>query len=93
MIREANAYTGEPGFRLHRDYGNASHVLGDADSDACDVAIPLGSKETSIGASIGIALYPQHARVSEALISLADDAMYQVKKKGKNDFFFATAEK
>lgn len=55
--------------------------------------IPLGSKETSIGASIGIALYPQHARVSEALISLADDAMYQVKKKGKNDFFFATAEK
>ena len=45
MIREANAYTGEPGFRLHRDYGNASHVLGDADSDACDVAIPLGSKD------------------------------------------------
>ena len=50
----------------------------------------LGSKEASLGASIGIALYPVNGQVPDVLLSLADEAMYKVKKKGKKDFFYAT---
>ncbi len=50
--------------------------------------INLGSKETSLGASIGISLYPDHAKTPETLLSLADEAMYVVKKKSKKSFHF-----
>lgn len=43
----------------------------------------------SIGASVGIALYPDHAKNSDELLREADKAMYQVKKAGKNNFSFA----
>lgn len=42
-----------------------------------------------IGASIGIAMYPDHAEDLESLIQAADMAMYVVKKKGKNAYAFA----
>lgn len=38
--------------------------------------------------SIGIASYPQDTEDLEQLIIYADDAMYHVKKSGKNDFAF-----
>lgn len=41
-----------------------------------------------IGASIGIAGYPEDGENAEKLIRLADSAMYRVKYKGKNDFAF-----
>jgi len=40
--------------------------------------------EIQIGASIGVAIYPEHAHNEENLIKLADDMMYQSKKNGKN---------
>ncbi|MBP8262779.1 MAG: GGDEF domain-containing protein, partial [Pseudomonas sp.] len=36
-----------------------------------------------IGCSIGIALYPEHARHLEALYQAADDALYQAKADGR----------
>lgn len=39
-----------------------------------------------IGASIGIALYPQDATTVNALLKHADAAMYEAKKSGKNTF-------
>lgn len=36
-----------------------------------------------IGGSIGIALFPDHSETMDALLSCADDAMYQAKAKGK----------
>jgi len=46
--------------------------------------ISLGSEEASLGASIGISLYPFDANTSEALIHAADEAMYVAKKKSKS---------
>lgn len=42
-----------------------------------------------IGASIGISLFPDHADDESALLAAADEAMYLVKKRGKNAFLFA----
>ena len=43
--------------------------------------------ELEIGASTGIALYPDHANNSAALLIEADKAMYVAKKKGTNHFY------
>ena len=54
-----------------------------------DINSQPGGSETDIGASIGIALYPDHVDTSEELIKIADKAMYEVKKHGKNNFLMA----
>ena len=46
----------------------------------------VAGKTMKICGSIGVASYPKHAEDAVHLISCADDAMYQVKKSGKNDF-------
>lgn len=45
IISASVAYAKELGFSPHRDYYKAIKVLGDADPDACDEAIPLGGPE------------------------------------------------
>lgn len=45
IVREAIAYADELGFKPDPDYRDAMLVLGDADPDACDVPIPLGSRD------------------------------------------------
>lgn len=42
----------------------------------------------TVGASIGIAAYPDDARDYESLVKAADAAMYQSKRKGKGTFTF-----
>lgn len=45
--------------------------------------------EMHIGASIGIAMFPEHALESETLIALADSAMYAGKRGGRNGYRFS----
>ncbi len=44
--------------------------------------------EITIGASIGISLYPEHGKDSRILLKKADDAMYYTKRIGKNGYTF-----
>ena len=53
---------------------------------AADIAINETTRE-SIGASIGISLYPEHATDSALLFDLADKAMYHIKRSGRNGYF------
>lgn len=53
----------------------------------------LVGNTAKICGSIGIASYPKDTEDLEQLIVCADDAMYQVKKNGKNDFAFYQREK
>jgi diguanylate cyclase (GGDEF)-like protein len=51
--------------------------------------INLDNNEYVLGASIGIALYPEHGNTPDELIALADEAMYEAKKKTKNGYQYA----
>ena len=48
----------------------------------------IKGREVTIGASIGIALYPDDADDAEKLIRFADQAMYNVKGNGRNSYAF-----
>ncbi|GMO00767.1 bifunctional diguanylate cyclase/phosphodiesterase [Parageobacillus thermoglucosidasius] len=54
--------------------------------------IKLENKEVFITTSVGISVYPKDGDDEMALIRHADMAMYDAKKKGKNQFSFYTAE-
>jgi diguanylate cyclase (GGDEF)-like protein/PAS domain S-box-containing protein len=55
------------------------------------LAQPFIFRKTSmtIGASIGISLYPNNGEDAQSLIKQADQAMYTIKKRGKNGYSFA----
>lgn len=65
----------------------AQHVL-----ETIFAPIPWRGKELRVGASIGVALYPQHGRDPDTLLTAADNAMYVVKQTGKNHWRFAEAK-
>lgn len=51
--------------------------------------IILSNQEIRVTPSIGIAIYPQDGEDAETLLKLADTAMYQAKKEGKNGYRYA----
>lgn len=53
--------------------------------------IELNENVVSVGASIGIALYPDDAQNSDELLKNADVAMYHSKQLGRNTFQFFTS--
>ena len=46
----------------------------------------VGDEEFFLTASVGVALYPEHAATASDLIKHADTAMYAAKRSGKNQF-------
>ena len=55
--------------------------------------IEINQKSVHVSASIGISLYPDDGSDSQALIRIADKAMYQIKGMGKNDYGYHRPEK
>jgi len=53
--------------------------------------ICLTDNTAKVGASIGISIFPDHGDNTEKLITYADDAMYGIKKSGKNAYAFHVA--
>ena len=52
----------------------------------------LGSQHVDLGASIGVACYPEHGDALSALLRSADIAMYHAKRQGRNRAEMFTAE-
>ena len=48
--------------------------------------VNIGSCEVDVGASIGIALYPDSGDTAERMVKAADVAMYEAKKRGGGRF-------
>jgi diguanylate cyclase (GGDEF)-like protein len=62
----------------------ARRILGDLKR-----AIPFQDALLSVGASIGIATFPDDGGCVDSLLEAADSAMYQVKRRGKGGFLLA----
>jgi diguanylate cyclase (GGDEF)-like protein len=60
--------------------------------DAMAAPFDLGEQQVFAGVSIGIALYPQNANERQALMRLADFALYRAKHEGRNRFAFFEAK-
>jgi diguanylate cyclase (GGDEF)-like protein/hemerythrin-like metal-binding protein/PAS domain S-box-containing protein len=73
---------------VHHDTGvvGVAHKVHSALQQPCSI----GVAQVKLGASIGIAIYPDHGRDMHALILAADSAMYASKKNGKGLSSFFT---
>lgn len=47
---------------------------------------PYNDQRCHVGVSIGISFYPEHGSYVDELIKRADQAMYSIKRMGKNDY-------
>jgi diguanylate cyclase (GGDEF)-like protein/PAS domain S-box-containing protein len=52
----------------------------------------LAGRELQVGASLGVAIFPQDGNDSQTLLKHADAAMYAAKNEGRNNFQFFTSE-
>jgi diguanylate cyclase (GGDEF)-like protein len=57
-------------------------IIGERIRNAFTTPFDYKGAEVRCGASVGVSLYPDHARDSETLIASADQAMYRVKNAG-----------
>jgi len=55
---------------------------------ALEPAFRVDGREFSIGASIGVSLYPADAGDGDTLLRNADVAMYRAKELGRNNYRF-----
>lgn len=53
--------------------------------------LSLGNASHQVGASLGIALYPEHGPNIDSLIHIADQAMYAAKRSGNNQYCLGMA--
>jgi diguanylate cyclase (GGDEF)-like protein len=53
-----------------------------------DLPFNLDIGAVNVGASIGIACYPDDGKNNDELLKVADDLMYEVKNDGKNNYRF-----
>jgi len=64
----------------------AIRLLADRMVESLHRAYTLGGTDVYSSASIGIAVYPEHGKTYEDLLSRADEAMYRSKSTGRNSF-------
>lgn len=64
------------------DPTDAAQVAGDRIAAALDRPFEVSGAEFHVGASIGVALFPEHGDDPESLFKCADAAMYQAKRAG-----------
>ncbi|GAA6172773.1 hypothetical protein NBRC116592_24430 [Colwellia sp. KU-HH00111] len=64
------------------DVKRISHAIIHAISEIFE----LDGHQCKIGVSIGISFYPEHAEDATSLLKKADEAMYAIKKSGKNNY-------
>ncbi len=73
-------------------------LLADVDAVAekllTEIAVPfvIGEHALQTTCSLGISIYPHDASDAETLMRLADGAMHQAKRNGRNRYLFANAE-
>ena len=59
---------------------------------AIDEVMIIDDNEYNVGVSVGVAIYPEHARSVDDLYKVADNAMYKVKYSTKNNYFISKGD-
>ena len=79
---------------LLSEIGHARDAALSAEKLLLALAAPhsISGNELQLTASIGISVYPDDGEDAETLIRCADTAMYQAKKKGRNNYRFFTKD-
>ena len=67
-------------------------ILANKILDCVQIPFQINANETTIGMSIGIAMYPNDGEKASQLLKHADTAMYHAKHEGKNTFRFYSNE-
>ena len=70
--------------------GRGAEVLAKQVLAALKAPFFLKQQEAVIGASVGIAIFPEHGKTADQLVKSADMAMYSSKGEGKNTYTFAS---
>jgi len=70
------------------DHNDASMVASKI-LERLSLPFDLEGRQAEIRGSVGIALYPDDGADGPSLLKMADEAMYRVKRRGKNSFEFA----
>jgi len=60
--------------------------------EAASMPVPLGDQWLQVSASLGVAVFPRDAQDADLLLRQADQAMYQAKRRGKNQYHFFDGE-
>ena len=76
------------------DHYRVNSIISQLERVLAQIGLPvrLGGREFQVGASLGVALYPQDGKDAESLLKHADAAMYAAKDRGRNNFQFFTPE-
>ena len=67
---------------------NAAQIAQDM-IDSVTTPIEVGGEKCTVGASIGIAIYPEDADAASSLLACADEAMYRAKALGRSSYLFS----
>jgi len=93
-VRETDTaarFGGDEFVALLTDLDNKNDAATVAQKILTELAKPMHFRgvEANVGASIGIAFYPDDSDHAEGVLKKADDAMYEVKGSGKNAYIMA----
>ena len=79
---------------LLNDHGSVAGLISQLERlvDVIGQPLVLAGRALQVGASLGVALYPQDGNDADTLLKHADVAMYAAKHRGKNNFQFFTPE-
>jgi diguanylate cyclase (GGDEF)-like protein len=70
------------GMSLHDE----AQIIGEKILRRLSQPLNLGDTSHQVGASLGIALFPEHGPNIDCLIHVADQAMYTAKRRGNNQY-------
>lgn len=73
-----------------RDIGSREDVSGILKNliESINTPVTIEGQDCCVGVSIGVSIFPDDAVTLEELVQIADEAMYDVKRDGKNGFSF-----
>jgi diguanylate cyclase (GGDEF)-like protein/PAS domain S-box-containing protein len=79
------------GLSLSRSLQDDAQLIGEKLLQQLTQPIDLGNISLQVGASLGIAMFPEHGPNIDSLIHIADQAMYAAKRNGNNQYCLGMA--